>query len=261
MSNLVYQNYNNRYKGWVNPSNLSYGPEIISLSTFQSPAGSSTVVSIYGTNFFSYSTIRFGTFTPTVYFVNSTILQFYVPNSLNSGTFTVQVCNGSVCSNTVNYTIDNASGYWLLNSNGNITNTNNTSGGVGVSWLSKGAPIIIDNSSNDYNINEPYKIPDNNNWIICSNDNFGANQYFIELPTGAKYNGREIMIKNNCISDVVTQTNVVIPLNRTEPSGNDTVIVRGYAGYSEPTGFWSTLVYDATSNIWYIMQANWNSTS
>jgi|688.fasta_scaffold99359_3 hypothetical protein len=124
MSDLVYQNYNNKCKGWVNPSNLSYGPEIISLSSYQSPAGSSTVVSINGTNFLSFSTIRFGTFSPTVYFINSNILQFYVPNTLNSGTFPVQVFNGIIPSNSINYTIDNASGYWLLNPGDSITNTN-----------------------------------------------------------------------------------------------------------------------------------------
>ena len=218
MSDLVYQNYNNRCKGWVNPSNLSFGPEIISLSSYQSPAGSSTVVSIYGSNFFSYSTIRFGTFTPTVYFVNSTILQFYVPNTLNSGTFTVQVCNGSVCSNTVNYTIDNASGYWLLNSNGNITNSNGNGGaGVGVSWLSRGAPIIIDNSSGQYTQGTPYKVPNNVNWIICSNDFSGTHQYYIELPTGSIYDGKELMIKNICVSDVLSTTNNVVQSNSINP--------------------------------------------
>jgi len=259
MSDLVYQNYNTRCQGWVNPSNLSFGPVITSLSSFQTPAGSSTVVSIFGSYFFSYSTIRFGTFTPTVYFVNSTRLNFYVPSSLNYGTFPVQVCNGDVCSNIVNYTIDAASGFWLLDGQNIINSNGNNSGGVGVTWLSRGAPKIIDNSSNDYNIDYPYKIPDNINWIICSDDNFGAYQYFIELPTGPEYNGREIMIRNNCVSDVVTQWNVVIPLNRTEPTGFDTVIVKGYAGSAPPIGLWSTLVYDATSNIWYIMQANWNS--
>ena len=87
MSDLVYQNYNNKCQGWVNPNDISFAPQIISLSSYQSPSGSSTVVSINGLNFYSYSTISFGTFTPTVYFVNSNILQFYVPNTLSSGTF------------------------------------------------------------------------------------------------------------------------------------------------------------------------------
>ena len=106
MSDLVYQNYNNRCKGWVNPSNLNFGPIIYNLSGYYSPAGSTTLVSINGDNFFSYSSISFGTFKPTVYFINSNILQFYVPSTLNSGIFPVQVFNGSIYSNSVNYTID-----------------------------------------------------------------------------------------------------------------------------------------------------------
>jgi hypothetical protein len=126
MSDLVYQNYNNKCKGWVNPSSLSYAPQINSLSGYYSPAGSTTLVSINGSNFYSYSKIAFGTFNPTVYFINSNIIQFYVPNTLSSGTFPVQVFNGTTGSNSVNYTIDNASGYWLINANSTITNTNTT---------------------------------------------------------------------------------------------------------------------------------------
>jgi hypothetical protein len=242
MADFVYQNYKTRCQGWVNPSNLSYGPEISGLSSYQSPAGSSTVVVIYGSNFFSYSTIRFGTFTPTVYFVNSNILQFYVPNTLNSGTFTVQVCNGSVCSNSVNYTIDNASGYWLLNG-GNITNTNNTSsGGVIVSWLSRGAPVTI--NSTDYPVSNPYPVPTNVNWIICDTT---SGDVYITLPNILEYTGREVMIKrlgsNSVISstinitsfDNLSTTNII--MNSTSPSSN----------YS-----WVTLVFNGAN--WLTMQ-------
>ena len=93
MSDLVFQNYNNRCKGWTNPSSITFGPQIDSLSGYYSPAGSTTLVSINGQNFFSYSTISFGTYSPTVYFINSNILQFYVPSTLNSGTLPVQVFN------------------------------------------------------------------------------------------------------------------------------------------------------------------------
>ena len=144
MSDLVFQNYNNRCKGWTNPSSITFGPQIDSLSGYYSPAGSTTLVSINGQNFFSYSTISFGTYSPTVYFINSNILQFYVPSTLNSGTNPVRVVNGSVQSNSVNYTIDNASGYWLLNSNGSISNTNtNQSSLVSVGALARGAPKTI----------------------------------------------------------------------------------------------------------------------
>jgi hypothetical protein len=246
MSDLVYQNYNNRCQGWINPSNLSFGPEIISLSSIQSPAGSSTVVSIYGTNFFSYSIIRFGTFTPTAYFVNSTILQFYVPNTLNSGTFPVQVCNGSVCSNIVNYTIDNASGYWLLNSNGNITNTNNN--GVGVSWLSRGAPFILDNTTGNYStLTTAYSITNYQSWIICNGDNgLGGIDTYIELPSGIIYDGREIMFKS--IGGLIISTTI----NISDLSGISTDII-----VNNGAGNWSTLVYTYSSNTWIIMQSNW----
>jgi hypothetical protein len=141
MSDLVYQNYNNKCKGWVNPSGISYAPQINSLSGYYCPAGSTTLVSINGANYYSYSKILFGTYNPTVYFINSNIIQFYVPNTISSGSFPVQVYNGSIGSNIVNYTIDNASGFWLINSNSTITNTNTNS--VSVTSLSRGAPKTI----------------------------------------------------------------------------------------------------------------------
>ena len=110
--------------GWRDPSSVFAGPTIISLSSYYSPAGSTSLVVVLGANFYSYSIVRFGTFTPTVYFINSGQLQFYVPSSLFPGTYPVQVFNGAVGSNIVNYTIDNSSGYWILNPNGSITNSN-----------------------------------------------------------------------------------------------------------------------------------------
>jgi len=251
MSDLVYQNYNNRCQGWVNPSNLFFGPEIISLTGYQSPAGSNTVVSIIGSNFFSYSIIRFGTFTPTVYFINSTLLSFYIPNTLNSGTYPVQVCNGSTCSNIVNYTIDNASGYWMLNSGGNtntITNTNPN--GVQISWLSRGAPYII----NDGEYNTPataYQIPNNVNWIICNSNSV----IYVELPSGIQYVGREITFKktnpNGPISgnlgEVFSTTSTVSLLQDSPIYFGNEILLAG-------SGNWATLVYNG--NFWFIMQGN-----
>ena len=111
-------------QGWVNPSDNFYGPRITTLSSYYSPAGSSTIVSIIGTNFYSYSTIMFGTYAPTVYFISSLQMDFYIPNTITAGTYPVQVFNGSFASNIVNYTLDNASGYWLINPNNSISNTN-----------------------------------------------------------------------------------------------------------------------------------------
>ncbi len=246
MSDLVYQNYNNKCQGWVNPSNILFGPQIISLSGYKSPAGSSTVVAINGTNFFSYSTIQFGTFTPTVYFINSNLLQFYVPNTLSSGTFPVQVCNGSVCSNIVNYTIDNASGYWLLNSNGSITNTNTN--GVGVSWLSRGIllPILVNNGLIGTYAN-PFEIPNNKSWIICD---VSLNDIFLNLPEGTQFTGREIMIKRIGGNAVLTNIGLVKSFNNQD---EDNIIMSSNPAATNYNYSWVTLVYDGS--IWQTMQA------
>ena len=249
MSDLVYQNYNNKCQGWVNPSNINVGPQINSLSGYQSPAGSNTVVAINGTNFYSYSSISFGTFNPTVYFINSNLLQFYVPNTLTSGTFTVQVFNGSTGSNIVTYTIDNASGYWLLKSNGSISNTNTN--GVGISWLSRGKPTYLDGSTDSYPITNPYVIQDNENWIICY-PKTTISPIYITLPYGNKYIGREITFRSVTINGLTVQshitnilygdsllTNIIIP---SIPSGGTMY-------------YFTTLVYDGS--IWIVMQSNW----
>lgn len=258
MSDLVYQNYNNRCKGWTPPSSLT-GPQINSLSGYQSPAGSSTVVSISGVNFFSYSTILFGTFTPTTYFINSNIIQFYIPNTLSSGTFPVQVFNGSIPSNIVTYTIDNASGYWLLNPGGSISNTN--SNGVQVSWLSRGAPVTLDNSQRDFTLSNPYIVPNNVNWIICSDQEGSGDSFYIQLPSGTIYDGREITIKTLGSGNVLTSNgktlspSIIVPF---DGSNAQNIIVLGEKNEER---YWSTLVYDAYTDggVWEIMQSNWQS--
>jgi len=111
-------------QGWSNPSTTFYGPIILTLSSYYTPAGSTSLVTIYGENFYSYSTVLFATYNPTVYFISSTTLQFYVPSSLYPGDYTIQVFNGSIASNIVTYTLDNSSGYWIINLNNSITNTN-----------------------------------------------------------------------------------------------------------------------------------------
>lgn len=242
MSDLVYQNYNNRCQGWINPENLLFGPQITSLSSYQSPAGSSTLVSINGTNFYSYSQISFGTFKPTVYFINSNVLQFYVPSTLNYGTFPVQVFNGSVASNSVNYTIDNASGYWLLGSNNSIANTNGN--GVGITWLSRGIPITIDNSYSN-----PYTIQNNNNWIICD---VTDNSVYVNLPTGIDTMGREIMFKKigGNINPIGGNINQILNISNNIQSIDGTTISNKILNTN--TYNWTTLVYDGT--YWVTMQ-------
>lgn len=231
MSDLVYQNYNNKCKGWVNPTSLSYAPQIISLSGYYSPSGSTTLVSINGSNFYSYSKILFGIYNPTVYFINSNIIQFYVPNTLNSGTFPVRVSNGTNESNSVNYTIDNASGYWLKNANNSISNTNINS--VSVSSLSRGAPITITALL--------YGVQNTDNWIICN----GSGIIVITLPTAIS--GREIMFKN--ISDNYGVTSATQNISELNGTISNSILVAG-------KGKWVTLVYDGSTSIskWIVMQ-------
>lgn len=231
MSDLVYQNYSNKCQGWSNPSNLVFGPQINSLSGYFSPAGSTTLVSVSGNNFFSYSSIAFGTFYPTVYFINSNNLQFYIPATLNSGTYPIQVFNGSIGSNILTYTIDNASGYWLLNSNGSISNTN--SGLISISSLSRGLPVIITTPT--------YNIPNNVSWIICNL----ALTITITLPTGTANIGREIILKTITANNVISNSFNIIPL------------IGGAATNAilpAMSGKWATIVYDGIN--WNIMQAN-----
>ena len=103
MSDLVYQNYSNKCRGWSNPF---IGPQITNLSGYQSSVSSTSIITINGYNFYPYSRIVFGTLNPTVYFVNSTILRFYIPVNLTYGIYPVQVFNESIGSNIVTYTLN-----------------------------------------------------------------------------------------------------------------------------------------------------------
>ncbi len=131
-------------QGWVNPSSTFYGPIIISLSSYYSPAGSTSLVTITGENFYSYSTVLFGTFNPSVYFISSNSLQFYVPSSLLPGIYPLQVFNGAVGSNIVSYSLDNSSGYWIINPDGSITNTN--TGGINITGTTTTNNLVVNNN-------------------------------------------------------------------------------------------------------------------
>ena len=241
MSGLVYQNIINKCQGWNNPSNNLFGPEIYNLTSYYSPAGSTSLVSINGSNFYCYSTISFGTYNPTVYFINSNILQFYVPSNLNSGIFPVQVFNASIPSNSVNYTIDNASGYWLQTSNGNISNTN--LGLTAITSLSRGAPIIIQ---------DDYIVPKNVTWIICNNSS--QESIVLTLPYGNQYIGREITIRNIGTSKITSNIDNIYLLGDFNPLLAQKDILPSISS-SINSGVWSTLVcYDGIN--WMTMQSN-----
>jgi len=111
-------------QGWSNPSSSFFTPIITNLTSYYCPAGYNNLITIFGENFYSYSSVSFGTYQPTTYFINSNQIQFYVPITLGPGVYPVQVFNGAIPSNILEYTLDNSSGYWLLGGNGQISNTN-----------------------------------------------------------------------------------------------------------------------------------------
>ena len=246
--NILIMNFTNtntnQYKcGWVNPTNLSYGPQIDSLSSYFSPAGSTTLVSINGHNFYSYSSVSFGTFNPTVYFVNSNILQFYVPSTLNSGIYTIQVFNGSVSSNQMVYHIDNASGFWMAQQgNGVIVNTNLIPPSlVKVTSLSRSSPLTITGNYNFTNANNNPN-SDTVNWVVCN----ATSNITLTLPIGISYSGREIMFKNLSNYSVVSSISNISSL-----TGNSTNVI-----LPSGIGNWVTLVYNEQTQTWIAMQGN-----
>jgi hypothetical protein len=125
-------------QGWVNPSTNYAVPTISYLTGTSSPVGGTTLVAIFGTNFKLYSTVKFGTYSPTMIFISSQQIDFYVPTSLPSGNNPVQVFNDTYGSNVVEYTLENAVGFWSLNPpNSNIISNSNIGG------MSINGPIAI----------------------------------------------------------------------------------------------------------------------
>ncbi len=165
-------------QGWVNPSSIFTGPIILSLSSYYSPSGATSLVTLFGENFFSYSTILFATYNPTVYFINSNSLQFYVPPSLTPGIYPIQVFNDSYGSNVVMYTLDNSSGYWLLQPDNSIINTN--AGGITITGETNAEEIIVQNNINLSGIpNINYiQFPDNSQQFTAYNPLIGEIKMF-----------------------------------------------------------------------------------
>lgn len=230
-----------RCQGWAPPTNF-VTPVITSLSSYYSPAGATALVSIHGANFYSYSTVAFGNSYPTPYFINTNQIDFYVPNTFSSGTYTVQVSNGSYPSNVVNYTIDNASGFWQLNSDGSISNTNtnpsltSTSTGLAnIGALGLGAPLVI-NASNPSPASAEISAA---NWIICDL----ATSFTLTLPAASQYAGRQMMVKST--QSAVTTSTPIYPLDSTTTTTSTLLTTAGK---------WATLVSDGMN--WVVMQAN-----
>jgi hypothetical protein len=152
-------------QGWATPGTNYAVPVISYLSGTYSPAGATTLVAIFGTNFKLYSTIKFGSFTPTMIFISSQQIDFYVPTTANFGTYIVQVFNDIYPSNVVSYELDDAPGYWRLNSvySEVIENTN-------LSGLFINGQIRINNSTDSAGITVPGNIIFNNNVIGSGNN-------------------------------------------------------------------------------------------
>jgi len=132
-------------QGWNPPNNL-YAPTISYLSSNYSPAGSTTLVAIFGTNFKLYSTITFGTYKPTIIFISSAQINFYLPSSASYGNYTVQVFNDTTPSNIVEYTVYASPGLWYQNPNySDIISNSNTDG------LIVNGPITIKSAVNSTN--------------------------------------------------------------------------------------------------------------
>ena len=110
--------------GWINPVTNSFLPIITSLSVTNSISGSNTIIAILGSGFKPYSTITFGQYSPIQIFISSGQINFYVPFSATSGTYSIQVYNASISSNVFSFTIDNSIGFWNIDVSGQITNSN-----------------------------------------------------------------------------------------------------------------------------------------
>jgi hypothetical protein len=175
-------------QGWVPPNNL-YAPTITYLSSDYSPTGSNTLIAIFGTNFKLYSTIKFGTYTPTMIFISSLQIEFYMPSSALPGNYPVQVFNDTTPSNVVDYTVYSSPGLWYQNPiNSGIISNSNTEGLLvngpikinsiinGISYTNIGDLIFNDNADTGQTISWPNYSPatisaDSNGIVITGNLN------------------------------------------------------------------------------------------
>ena len=128
--------------GW-GPTGTNYAvPTINYMSGTYSPAGATTLIAIFGSNFKLFSAIKFGTYTPTMIFISSQQIDFYVPSTASPGTYTVQVFNDTYGSNVITYELDDTPGYWLLSNIYPEAITNSNNGGLAVN-----GPLRINNSA------------------------------------------------------------------------------------------------------------------
>jgi hypothetical protein len=109
MSGLLYSNGGKRCIGWSN-SLPSLAPTITSLSAYLSIFNYQSIITIFGTNFRTYSIVRFGTYSLPISFFNTNQISFYVPQNAAPGIYSVQVVNDTFASNSVSFDITNING-------------------------------------------------------------------------------------------------------------------------------------------------------
>lgn len=109
MSGLLYSNGGKRCIGWSN-SLPSLAPTITSLSAYLSIFNYQSIITIFGTNFRTYSLVRFGTYSLPISFFSTNQISFYVPQNAAPGIYSVQVVNDTFASNSVSFDITNING-------------------------------------------------------------------------------------------------------------------------------------------------------
>jgi hypothetical protein len=109
MSGLLYSNGGKRCAGWSDTL-PTLAPTITSLSSHLSIYGYQAIVTVFGTNFRTYSIVRFGNYSLSVSFFSTNQISFYVPQNASPGTYSVQVVNDTFTSNYMLFDITNING-------------------------------------------------------------------------------------------------------------------------------------------------------
>lgn len=244
--------------GWAQLS-LGGPPTIVALSNTESPAGATVLIAVTGLNFFTYSTVRFADLSPTTFFINSNLLEFYVPRSLVPGRYPLQVFNDTRGSNIVSFPLMTATNFFQLSvSTGNIENTN-PSGLVRVhalartlSWLPASATVST----------TPYVVESSDTFVLTP---VSSTAFYVSLPQSsgvdasslAALEGREITFKTfgAAIYTAVGQisaASIKVVVSLTSPTASSTIL-------PAVPGAWVTLVF--SQNYWFAVQGSSSSSS
>jgi hypothetical protein len=157
MSGLLYSNGGKRCIGWSN-SLPSLAPTITSLSAYLSIFNYQSIITIFGTNFRTYSIVRFGTYSLPISFFNTNQISFYVPQNAAPGIYSVQVVNDTFASNSVSF---------------DITNINGPQGATGATGAigPQGLPGGDTGATGATGVTGPTGPPGSSNWVYNSGSN------------------------------------------------------------------------------------------